>query len=154
MTAAAQSRVNQTESSPLILNNQVNYNQNNANFISKTNKIKIFISNLPCHLKQTEYEDILTDKLKNNMQLKWAECEAVYSKYGAAVIWYNDRETASKAYELLKNSNHENNSLKCLYLPSIQVKIYSIFLQRFKSFLCGLSKKKSKKLYLPMFAHF
>lgn len=123
LTAAAQSRVNQTESSPLILNNQVNYNQNNANFISKTNKIKIFISNLPCHLKQTEYEDILTDKLKNNMQLKWAECEAVYSKYGAAVIWYNDRETASKAYELLKNSNHENNSLKCLYLPSIQQEI-------------------------------
>ena len=126
MTTLVNYKVNKSESSPLILNNQANYNhQNNCqeSFTNKTNKATIFISNLPCHLNQTEYEEILIKKLNNNMQLKWIECQAVYRKYGAAVICYDDRETAVKAYELLTNSNHasQTKNLKVLYLPSIQV---------------------------------
>lgn len=129
-TTGVQHIVNQSECSPLIVSNSLaNYNNSNATITSTTTetsgnitKVTLFVANLPCHLNQTEYENILMNKLSNDTQLKWTECEAVYSKYGAAVIYYADRELAAKAYELLiKDSTHENNKLKVFYLPSIQV---------------------------------
>lgn len=84
--------------------------------------VALFVGNLPNGLSQIQYEKILMDTLRNNIDLRWSKFDVIYYEYGSMVILYDDSAKAVRAFKMLKDSFYENKQLMVLLLPTIQVK--------------------------------
>ena len=52
--------------------------------------VALFVGNLPASLSQIQYEKILMDTLRNQLEARWSRFDVIYYEYGSMVILYED----------------------------------------------------------------
>lgn len=82
--------------------------------------IAMYIGNLPTGLNQRQYEKILNDIGLNRADTKWSSFDVIYYEYGSLVLLYKDPDTATRAYNVLRDAVFDDKQLLVLLLPNIQ----------------------------------